>query len=48
MNFLLAAKVCISVERCCTDVAHVSVGVIYSHVLHLVVIHLLNSDTRRH
>lgn len=44
-NFLVAVKVCVSV---CTDVARVNVGVIYSHVVPLVVVHLLNSEIRCH
>lgn len=47
-NFLFAVKVHISVEVRCTDVSCVSVGVIYSHVVPLVVIHLLNSEIRCH
>lgn len=48
VNFLFAVKVHISVEVRCTDVSCVSVGVIYSHAVPLVVIHLLNSEIRYH
>lgn len=47
-NVLVAVKVCISVDVHCTDVVCVSVGVIYSHVVPLVVVHLLNNEIRCH